>query len=81
MYLKMVKVAWETIVINYCENGGDLTPDPFNIEKILNRSLPSLYIEWWLHNLGYYLTKPLCAIPYFKALNKRFKDVDLEEHR
>lgn len=47
--------------------------------KVLNRSWKSLFIEWWLHNIGYYLTKPLCHIPFFKALNKRFKDVDLEE--
>lgn len=51
------------------------------VVALLNRSMTSLIIEWWLHNIGYYLTKPLCAIPYFKALNKRFKDVDLEERR
>jgi hypothetical protein len=50
-----------------------------DIETLLNRSLKSMFKEWWLHNIGYYLTKPLCHIPFFKALNKRFKDVDLEE--
>ena len=49
------------------------------IELLLNRSIKSLYIEWWAHNIGYYLTLPLCKYPFFKALNKRFKDVDLEE--
>jgi hypothetical protein len=34
-------------------------------------------IEWWIHNIGYYLTKPLVLIPFFKSLNLRFKDVDL----
>jgi hypothetical protein len=51
----------------------------FDVEEFLNRTMRSMYIEWWLHNIGYYLTKPLCHIPFFKALNKRFKDVDLEE--
>jgi hypothetical protein len=45
----------------------------------LNRSYRSLYIEWWLHNVGYYLTKPFCANKKILALNLRFKDVDLEE--
>ena len=51
----------------------------FDVEELLNRTMRSMYIEWWIHNIGYYLTLPLCHIPYFKALNKRFKDVDLEE--
>ncbi len=50
-----------------------------NIEKLLNRTMRSMYIDWWIHNIGYYLTLPLCHIPYFKVLNNRFKDVDLEE--
>lgn len=49
------------------------------IEYLLNRTFKSMFIEWLLHNIGYYLTLPLCKIPYFKALNNRFKDVDLEE--
>ena len=49
------------------------------ITKLLNRSWKSLYIEWWIHNIGYYLTLPLCKYQFFAALNKRFKDVDLEE--
>ena len=51
----------------------------YSPEKLLNRPWISLYVEWWAHNIGYYLTLPLCHIPYFKALNKRFKDIDLEE--
>ena len=50
-----------------------------DVEKLLNRTYKSMYIEWWLHNIGYYLTLPLCKYPFFAALNKRFKDVDLEE--
>lgn len=48
-------------------------------QEVLNRSYNSMCIEWWLHNIGYYLTKPLCRFSYFKNLNQRFKDIDLEE--
>lgn len=34
----------------------------------------ALIIEWWLHNIGYYLTKPF---PIFKGINDRCRDVDL----
>lgn len=47
---------------------------------VLNRSYLSMYIEWWLHNIGYYLTKPFCFIPFIKKINLRCKDVDLEEY-
>lgn len=36
-----------------------------------------LIIEWWLHNIGYYLTKPFIFIPPIKSLNERFEHVDL----
>ena len=48
-------------------------------EVTLNRSYKSMYIEWWLHNIGYYVTKPFCFIKYFSFINLRCKDVDLEE--
>lgn len=41
------------------------------------RNLTAIKIEWWLHNIGYYLTKPFIFIPAIKKLNDRFKDVDL----
>lgn len=49
-------------------------------DKVLNRSYTGMYIEWWLHNIGYYLTLPFVANEKIKELNKRFKYVDLEEH-
>ena len=49
-------------------------------DKCLNRSYKSMYIEWWLHNIGYYLTKPFCRIPFIMEINMRCADVDLEEH-
>ena len=48
-----------------------------NVTDVMNRSLLSLWCEWWLHNIGYYLTKPFL---FLKGYNLRFKDVDLEEY-
>lgn len=48
-------------------------------EKILNRTYRSMFIEWWLHNIGYYITRPFCGITKIERLNLRFKDVDLNE--
>ena len=53
--------------------------DDWNLDKYLNRSWRSIHIEWWLHNIGYYITKPFCKIEWVKRYNLRFKDVDLEE--
>ena len=36
-----------------------------------------LIIEWWLHNIAYWLTKPFTFIPALKRINLRAKDVDL----
>lgn len=44
--------------------------------EVLHRSYVDMYIEWWLHNIGYYLTR---NIPLFESINERCKDVDLEE--
>ena len=54
--------------------------DTLRADKILNRTYKSMYIEWYLHNIGYWLTFPFTKIEKIKSLNKRFKDVDLEEH-
>ncbi len=48
---------------------------PFANEE-LSRSWASMYVEWWLHNIGYYLTKPFYCL---RAINYRCKHVDLEE--
>ena len=50
--------------------------DSIFVEDVLNRSYASMYIEWWLHNIGYYLTRSLAI---FDVINLRCKDVDLEE--
>lgn len=45
---------------------------------ILNRSYRSMYIEWWAHNIGYYLTKPFCFFERINQINLRCKDIDIE---
>lgn len=49
--------------------------EEYSPEEIKN--IKPLIIEWWLHNIGYYITKPFVRIPKINALNLRFKDVDL----
>ena len=48
---------------------------------VLNRSYRGMYIEWWLHNIGYWATLPFIKNTALKSLNERFKHVDLEEHK
>ena len=52
---------------------------PFSNE-VLNRSWRGMYTEWYLHNIGYWLTLPFIKNEYFNELNTRFKHLDLEEH-
>ena len=47
-------------------------------DKVLNRSYADMYCEWWLHNIGYYLTR---NIAIFDVINLRCRDVDLEARR
>ena len=47
--------------------------------KVLNRSYKSMYIEWWLHNIAYYITLPFINIPTVAFYNERSRSVDLEE--
>ena len=51
----------------------------FYPDTVLHRSFLSMYVEWWLHNIGYYVTKPFYFIDAIRAINLRCKDVDLEE--
>ena len=48
-------------------------------ETLLHRTYKSMYVEWWLHNIGYYVTYLFRRIPSFYKINIRCKDVDLEE--
>ena len=52
-----------------------------NAVKLLNRTYKSMYTEWYMHNIGYYLTLPFINNKRIAALNERFKHVDLEEHK
>ena len=47
----------------------------YSITRIEN--FPSLVIEWWLHNIGYHVTKPFVSVPKLKRINERCKHVDL----
>ena len=49
--------------------------------EVLNRSWRGMFVEWWLHNIAYWLTLPFIKNERLKVLNERFKHVDLEEHR
>ena len=49
--------------------------DTIAANKVLSRSYISMYIEWWLHNIGYYITKPF---EIFSYQNLRCKDVDIQ---
>ena len=51
------------------------------VDIVLHRSYAGMYVEWWLHNIGYWLTLPFGRIKFMKSLNERFKHVDLEEHK
>ena len=46
--------------------------------EVLRRSYADMLIEWWLRNLGYYLTKPFCCIAFIREINMRCANVDLE---
>ena len=49
-----------------------------NANKILNRTYLFMCVEWYLHNVGYYVTLPFVGNNQMYFLNERFKDVDLE---
>lgn len=53
--------------------------DTLDVESLLNRTYRSMYIEWWLHNIGYYVTKLFYRSDALCKINLRCKDVDLEE--
>lgn len=52
----------------------------FAASRLLNRSYGGMFVEWWLHNIGYYLTRPFIKCAAIKKINERFQHVDLEEH-
>ena len=55
--------------------------DTIYADVALNRSYLGMYIEWYLHNIGYWITLPFIKNEKIKTLNERFKHVDLEDHR
>lgn len=67
---------WSTII-----HQSQLTYDDLRADVVLNRSYKGMYIEWYLHNIGYWLTLPFIKNSKIQKLNERFKHLDLEEHR
>lgn len=74
----------------YIENGYKIWSYP-KMKKIIqeystnpkadiNRTFIGMGIEWYIHNIGYYITKPFIANSYIANLNERFKHVNLEAH-
>ena len=54
------------------------TWNPKTMEEQTESKSIWLKIEWWLHNIVYWLTKPFTKNTTVKKLNDRSKDVDLE---
>ena len=55
---------------------ANLDSDP---KKSLNRTYGSMYVEWALHNIGYYVTSPFTKNEKIKHIHERCKHVDLNE--
>lgn len=43
-----------------------------------NLNTTAIALEWWLHNIAYWITLPFIRIPWVKKLNERAKHVDLK---
>lgn len=57
----------------------DYTQNP---KEDINRTFLGMYIEWWIHNIGYYVTLPFVKVSAtLKQVNIRLKHVDLESHK
>jgi hypothetical protein len=69
-------MMWAKINVKCSEEYDTLFAD-----RVLNRTYRGMYIEWYLHNIGYWLTLPFIKNNQVKALNERFKHLDLEEHK
>ena len=51
-----------------------ITYEHYDAAEVLDRTWVGMYIEWWLHNIGYYITKPF---PFLNFFTERFQHVDL----
>ena len=75
-YATWSKARMRTMITNKCYSiYGTVKAD-----EVLNRSYESMYIEWYLHNIGYWFTLPFIKKDSIKKLNERFTHVDLEEY-
>lgn len=73
--------VWSTTQINSLVQQKTLVKyGTEDAKTALNRGHLSIYIEWWYHNIGYYITKPFCFIEAINKINLRCKDVNLEQY-
>ena len=49
-------------------------------EVVLNTPYSMLYLEWWLHNIGYCLTRGADSAMWIRVCN-RCRDIDFVERR
>lgn len=49
-------------------------------DRVLNRSYRGMYIKWYLHNIGYWITLPFAKNTTMKSINEKYKHIDFEEH-
>lgn len=73
---------WSTTIMYACINKECLIKyKSLSADLELNRSYRGMYIEWYIHNIGYWITLPFIKNEKLKALNERFRHLDLEEHK
>lgn len=53
----------------------------YDADSLLSRSYQSMYVEWWFHNIGYYITKPFCFNETMEMIHLKCQHVDLGELR
>lgn len=51
-----------------------------DVQFCMKRTYISMFIEWYLHNIAYWITLPFIKNEKIRSYNERFKHVDLEEH-
>ena len=81
IYIEDSYKIWNQDNMWYAINDFCKANDIHDPQFYLNRSYTSMFIEWYVHNIGYYLTFPFVKIKKVKEINERFKHIKLEEHK
>lgn len=72
VWSKLVMTSW------IMEETTDKYNCPFSSD-VLRRSWRSMYKEWYLHNIGYWITLPFTKIGLFEDTNEKCKNLVLKE--